>query len=182
MDTIVINLFGEPSSGKSTCAMDITTKLKRRGIKAEYVSEFAKDKVWEKNDEVFKHQEYIFGKQSFKMGKVRGKVQVIVTDSPLFLSILYNSDEEVLGENFNQVVLDMFNSYHNKNYLLIRKHAYENVGRFQNEEQAFEVRHELIGALNKYKIPYNTVVSSEDNCIQIVNDIIEEINKNTERG
>ena len=32
MDTIVINLFGEPSAGKSTCAMDITAQLKRHGI------------------------------------------------------------------------------------------------------------------------------------------------------
>ena len=32
--TIVINLFGEPSSGKSTAAMDITAKLKRAGRSA----------------------------------------------------------------------------------------------------------------------------------------------------
>ena len=41
--TIVINLFGKPSAGKSICAMDITAKLKRKGVNAEYVSEFAKD-------------------------------------------------------------------------------------------------------------------------------------------
>lgn len=44
MDTIVVNLFGEPSAGKSTCAMDITAQLKRHGVNAEYVSEFAKTK------------------------------------------------------------------------------------------------------------------------------------------
>ena len=73
MDTIVVNLFGEPSAGKSTCAMDITAQLKRHGINAEYVSEFAKDKVYENNGEVFKHQEYLFGKQSFKMGRVKNR-------------------------------------------------------------------------------------------------------------
>lgn len=69
MNTIVINLFGEPGVGKSTAAMDITAKLKRKDINAEYVSEFAKDKVYENNGKVFKHQEYLFGKQSFKMGR-----------------------------------------------------------------------------------------------------------------
>ena len=29
MNTIVVNLFGEPSAGKSTCAMDITAQLKK---------------------------------------------------------------------------------------------------------------------------------------------------------
>lgn len=40
MNTIVINLFGGSSTGKSTCVMDITAQLKRHGINAEYVSEF----------------------------------------------------------------------------------------------------------------------------------------------
>ena len=54
MNTIAGNLFGEPSAGKSTVAMDITARLKRAGINAEYVSEFAKDKAYEQNTEVFK--------------------------------------------------------------------------------------------------------------------------------
>lgn len=103
-------MFGEPGAGKSTAAMDITASLKRKGINAEYISEFAKDKVYENNGEVFKHQEYLFGKQSFKMGRVRDKVQVMVADSPLILCIVYNSDE-TLGEDFNRTVLNVFNSY-----------------------------------------------------------------------
>lgn len=118
MKTVVINLFGEPSAGKSTCAMDITAKLKRNGIIAEYISEFAKDKVWENDSEVFRHQEYIFGKQSFKMGRVKDKVQVMVVDSPLILSAVY---DKALGKNFRATVLDIFNSYNNKNYFLVRK-------------------------------------------------------------
>ncbi len=114
--------------------MDITARLKRKGINAEYVSEFAKDKVYENNGEVFKHQEYLFGKQSFKMGRVRDKVQVMVVDSPLILCIVYNNDEK-LGHDFDETVWNMFNSYDNRNYLLTRKHTYEDAGRFQNEKK-----------------------------------------------
>lgn len=174
MDTIVINLFGEPSAGKSTCAMDITAQLKRHGINAEYVSEFAKDKVYENNDEVFKHQEYLFGKQSFKMGRVKGKVQVIVVDSPLILCAVYNTDH-ILGENFNQIVLDVFNSYDNRNYLLTRNHPYENKGRLQNEDEAKEVRNKIVDKLNSYCINYKVVESSEETCKYIVENIIKEI-------
>lgn len=174
MDTIVINLFGEPSAGKSTCAMDITSKLKRNGINAEYVSEFAKDKVYENNDEVFKHQEYLFGKQSFKMGRVKNKVQVMVVDSPLILCAVYNSDE-VLGEDFNKTVLNVFNSYNNRNYLLTRFHSYENEGRFQSEDEAEAVRGKIIDKLNQYNITYEEIASTESNCKYIVNKIMEEI-------
>lgn len=59
---IVVNLFGTPGSGKSTGAAYIFSQLKMAGINAELVTEFAKDKVWENNEEVFKNQAYMFGK------------------------------------------------------------------------------------------------------------------------
>lgn len=174
MKTLVINLFGEPSAGKSTAAMDITSRLKRKGINAEYVSEFAKDKVYENNGEVFKHQEYLFGKQSFKMGRVRDKVQVMVVDSPLILCIIYNNDY-ILGEDFNKTVLNVFNSYENRNYLLTRRHTYENEGRFQNEEEALAVRNRIISKLQELNISYSISSSSEADCEEIVNNIVKEI-------
>ena len=42
-----------------------------KGINAELITEFAKDKVWENNEDVFKNQAYLFGKQSFKMSRCR---------------------------------------------------------------------------------------------------------------
>ena len=177
MDTIVVNLFGEPSAGKSTSAMDITARLKRKGINAEYVSEFAKDKVYENNNEVFKHQEYLFGKQSFKMGRVRDKVQVMVVDSPLILCAVYNQNA-TLGEDFNKTVLNVFNSYNNRNYLLTRNHPYEIEGRFQNEEEAQEVRDKIVKKLKEFDIDYTLIVSSEENCKYIADEIAKEIKGN----
>lgn len=156
--------------------MDITAKLKRKGINAEYVSEFAKDKVYESNDEVFKHQEYMFGKQSFKMGRIKNKVDVMIVDSPLLLCAVYYTDI-VLGEDFNKTVLNVFNSYDNRNYLLVRNHTYENSGRFQNEEEANEVRNMIIKMLDDMNISYETTTSSDYNCETIVNKIVEEIKK-----
>ena len=87
---IIVNLFGVPGAGKSTGAAYIFSQLKMKGINAELITEFAKDKVWENNEKVFKNQLYLFGKQSFRISRVQDEVDVIVTDSPLLLSILYN--------------------------------------------------------------------------------------------
>ena len=57
---IVINFLGEPSCGKSTAATYVFSRLKMLGISCEYVSEFAKDKVYEENETVVRHQEYVF--------------------------------------------------------------------------------------------------------------------------
>ena len=48
---LVVNLFGAPGAGKSTGAAYIFSRLKMLGINAELVTEFAKDKVWENNQE-----------------------------------------------------------------------------------------------------------------------------------
>ena len=100
----VINLFGEPGAGKSTGAAYIYSQLKMRGINVELVTEYAKDKVWEENTVVFKNQAYIFGKQFYRISRCEDKVDIIITDSPLPLSIIYNQNEN-LTENFDKTVM-----------------------------------------------------------------------------
>ena len=52
--TLVVNLFAQPGAGKSTGAAYLFYNLKCLGVNCEYVSEFAKDKVWEENKSVLK--------------------------------------------------------------------------------------------------------------------------------
>lgn len=176
---IVVNLFGVPSAGKSTGAAYIFSQIKMKGINAELVTEFAKDKVWENNEEVFKNQAYIFGKQSFKMSRCKNKVDVVITDSPLPLSIFYNQDE-VLGEDFNRTVMNVFNSYNNLNYLLLRTRPYNPVGRLQTEAESDALKQPMINLLMNRNINYSEKNGDIDGYNQIVSEIIEmlEVNKN----
>ena len=80
-----------------------------------------------------------------------------------------------MGEDFNKTVLNVFNSYNNRNYLLTRLHLYENEGRFQNEGEAYDVRQEIIDKLNQYSIKYEEIASTELNCEYIVEKVMEEI-------
>ena len=171
MKTIVINLFGAPGVGKSTGAAYIFALLKMAGIEAELVTEFAKDKVWEGNTAVFENQAYIFGKQSFRLSRCANKVDVIVTDSPLPLSIQYNQND-ISRDNFNKYVLDIFNSYENKNYYLTRIKEYSGNGRFQTEDESNQIGKEIIKILNDNNIEYRYVNGDESNYRFIADEII----------
>lgn len=120
-NTIIVNLFAGPGAGKSTGAAYVFAKLKLAGIDCEYVSEFAKDKVWENNSEVFKNQFYITGKQSFKISRCFGKVDVIITDSPIALGAVYADTE-----GLKLASLQEFNKYekNNLNVFIERKKKY----------------------------------------------------------
>lgn len=143
----------------------IFSELKMRGINAELVTEFAKDKVWENNDEVFKNQAYIFGKQSYKMSRCRDKVDVIITDSPLPLSIFYNHDK-VLGEDFNRTVMNVFNSYNNINFLLLSVVNVKSVVKKNQEikcyiSQLALLNHDVDTDENKIIMLYDTDINVE---------------------
>ena len=148
---IVVNLFGSPSAGKSTAAAYIFAQLKMQGINCELVTEFAKDKTWEHNIGALSNQAYVFGKQCYRMSRCAEQVDVIVTDSPLLLSIIYNHDP-VLGDDFNKTVLNVFNSYDNVNYLLHRVKPYNPTGRNQTEDES-----NVIGAQIKRMLIDNAV-------------------------
>ena len=149
MKTLVINLFGGPGSGKSTGAAYIFSQLKTKGFDCELVTEFAKDKVWEDNKEVFKNQFYITGKQSFKISRCNGKVNIIITDSPILLGAIYEDSKK-----FKAAVLEEFNKYRNLNFFIIRQKEYNPNGRNQTEEEAKLIDEKILNYLNENKVNY----------------------------
>lgn len=175
----VVNLFAQPGAGKSTGAAYIFAKLKMAGVNAELITEFAKDKVWEENKEVFKNQAYLFGKQYYRMSRCKDKVDVLVTDSPLLLSILYNEDE-TLGREFNAVVGNVFNSFNNLNYWINRVKPYNPKGRHQTEEEADGLIPILRFIMRDNHVEWTEYRGIEEDYDKIVEDVLrhlEEFNK-----
>lgn len=171
---ILVNLFGVPSSGKSTGAAYIFSQLKLKGINAELVTEFVKDKVYEESKEVFNNQAYIFGKQYFRISRCQDKVDVVITDSPLLLSVFYNNSE-LLGKEFETLVCKVFNSYNSLNYLLLRDKPYNPVGRFQTEEESNALAKPMRDMLEKYKVNFIERKGNQNDYDLIVEDIIKKL-------
>ena len=171
---IVLNFFGVPGVSKSTGAAYTFAKLKMIGINAELISEFAKDKVWEENKTVFENQAYIFGKQSFRQSRCDGKVDVLITDSPLPLSIMYNKDKR-LTENFNLSVMDVFNSYDNLNFLITRVKPYNPKGRHQTEAESDALGKDVIDLLESRNIKYINVPGNREGYDFIIDKVIHKL-------
>ena len=170
--TLIVNLFGSPGTGKSTCAAYIFALLKMQGISCEYVSEFAKDKVWEQNMKIFENQFYITGKQSWKIARVFGQVDVIVNDSPILTGAVFTNKKYL-----KYAIVEEFMSYgnNNLNILLQRQHEYDPTGRNETEEEAKEVDKRLLDMFqlkdieSDYEcIPYVNIPATQDGCNTIV--------------
>lgn len=144
METLVLNLFGGPGTGKSTTAAGVFAELKSRGILCEIATEYAKDLVWSRSDHLLANQIYVFGEQHHRITRLEGQVPIIITDAPLLHSIIYDR-----GENpyFRPMVLAEHKKLHNLNVFLERIKEFEPQGRVHNEEQARGIDKEIYDML-----------------------------------
>ena len=156
---LIINFIGEPGAGKSWAAWYISAKLKQNGFKVEYLSEFAKSKLYEHSEKVFTCEPYIFGKQLYKMHSMSDEVDIIITDSPIILPHFYEKDEQA-KELLKQLELYHFNQFNNLNICLMRDHDYKKEGRFQTEAQAEQLHNEMMDFLMKNHIDYYSFFTS----------------------
>lgn len=173
---VVVNLSGPPGAGKSTMAARVFTELKQLGINCELVSEVAKDKAWEHNTTALACQEYIFGAQSYRLARCREDVDVIVTDSPLPLTLIYNHNP-VLTDNFESVIMAIFDTYDNLNYFIRRVTPYRRKGRVHSAKQSNEIADQIEVLYNRLGINYIAVPGNNVGATTVINNVLCELEK-----
>lgn len=147
------------------------------GIDAEYVTEFAKDKVWENNKEAFKCQFYISGKQAFRISRCFGKVDVIVTDSPIRLGKVYAdlNNKPKLGDACVEEA-DVYRE-NSIEILLRRVKPYNPNGRNQTEEESIAIDKTLKQMLTEQNVSFVEYDGNEIGYNKICNYILERLAK-----
>lgn len=167
-ETLVANLFAAPGSGKSTMASGLFYKLKCENINCEIPGEYAKVLAWSNRTETVKDQFYVFGKQHHRVWSLKGKVDVIIADSPIMLNLAYAQD---YPDCFKETVKWSFDQYRNINFLVNRVKPYNPAGRFQSENESDEKQQEILGILKEYTIPFYMIDGNEaglEKCLEII--------------
>lgn len=167
---LVINLIAGPCAGKSTLAAGLFYHLKCNGVNCEMASEYAKDCVYNENFKTMDNQVYIFAKQHHKIWRLKDKVDVIIVDSPLILSLNYNREK---SEYFNDFVIEQYNKFNNKMYYIERgDEEFIQTGRKENFQESMYIDGNIQNILVKYNIPY-TYLKRDDAMNYILNEINE---------
>ncbi len=172
-NTKIINLFGSSGAGKSTIAAGVFHLMKLNGFSVEIVTEFAKECVYE-CPETLKDQFYVTAMQTRRINKLLGKVDFIVSDSPILLGEVYKSNKSFLKEDF---YIDLFNQYNNINYILNRRFPYIQYGRVHTELEALENDKKIRRILNKNGINYREI-ESDANAHNVIFNLINKEFKN----
>lgn len=144
--TTVLSLFAGPGAGKSTSAAYLYAQLKQRGVNAELVREYVKDWAWEERQIGTFDQIYFLGKQVRREAMLLGRVDAVVTDSPVWMVSYYaeryakprikHGTESLVQAYYDQAAMDGHRHIH---LWVNRSKEYLKAGRYETEEQARNV-------------------------------------------
>jgi nicotinamide riboside kinase len=164
--TQIINIIGAAGIGKSTLSSLLFGEMKQRGYNVELVREFVKKWAWDGRKIGEYDQIYLFGKQAFSEFSLYGKVDWIVTDSPVILSAFYDSyytkDCVIHDSVFKFLDKAQRNGIKHHNFLLKRFKKYDPRGRYESEEQIKDVDNSLVSFLDANNVKY-TPIEAIDN-------------------
>ena len=163
--TKIINLFGGPGIGKSSIASGLTYKLKKKHITCDNPYEFPKLLAWDENHSAIRDQLYVLANQHRGIVKSYGKVDYIILDSTILLSLTYRNyyksnqyPATLYGDTFDKLVLETFNQYENINILLERGEGNHNEKeRYQSLDESKELDKAIELSMISNNIPYYVV-------------------------
>lgn len=159
--TTIVNLLGGSGIGKSTTAAGLYYQMKLKGYHVELVREYVKNWMWEERRIGDYDQIYIAANQAKSEYDLYGKVDFIITDSPMILAPVYEEFYSPPGTIRDSVVKFMkkaeTNGVEHVNVLLKRNKLFDTRGRRETLEQAQEVDALVQRVLDEEGIPYITV-------------------------
>ena len=177
-NTVVVNMFAGPGAGKTTCAWEVASSLKKKGLVVEYVSEVAKEYVWDNNlkilDGSVESQRQLFEEQDRRVQRLMGKVEVIVTDSPILLNTIYVKEDD---PNFKKDVIKRFKGQRNFNVFVERGKRYEKEGRIHNYEEAVSIDNQIQSVLRENDLYFKKYTYPQiKQCIENIDNYVKKSN------
>lgn len=167
--TKIISIAGGPGSGKSTTAAGLFNLMKLARINVELTTEWVKSAVWEERGTVFEDQLYITAKQNRQLHRLIGKVDFVISDSPLFLGAIYVPKNYY--PTYSKFLMEVYNGYDNITYYLNRVKPYHTVGRGQTEKESDNIGKSILKYMNENDIKYKELDGNESAAQLIFEDL-----------
>ena len=176
---LIVNLYGGPGTGKSTTASGVFSLLKLHGVSCELTAEFAKDLTWEERKVALQNQIYVLGKQYHRMFRLIGKVDVIITDSPLLLGLIY---DQTKSDSFRKMVLELDGAFNNLNFFLKRVKPFDQKGRGHTEDESVQIDCVISDMMIDLNLTHEIILADHSGINEITRKILSEVNTGLDRA
>lgn len=153
---LMVNFYAGPSCGKTTAALELTAALKKAGYNVEYVSEYAKELVLENRTAELNDQKHVTDEQYRRFDRIRTSTDVIVTDSPVLLGLVYGDGK--IDDEYAKQIRSYYDSFDNFNMLMTRPKdaTFQTEGRVHDEKQSIELDGKIKSMLDTQGVFYGS--------------------------
>ena len=106
--TIIVNFFGSSGVGKSTLSLELTATLKKLGYNADYVPEYAKELVYQKNYSLLSKPFSIFSTQKERIDLLQILLYFCLPFMEMFMITLMKSLNMLFSMNTINIIILTF--------------------------------------------------------------------------
>lgn len=182
--TVIVNMVGQPSCGKTSTSVKLLAHLKELGVEAEYCPEAAKTYLYD-GKKVNKYMQFgLFGSECTTQSRLFDSVDVVISDSSpvlaAFYEYFYNGDNALAPackEFYKKTKEDDIKVL---NFFLPRKKKYNPKARFQTEAQATDVAIKLREWLDSEGYEYEVLDCPDEARLDAIMKRLREITNNFE--
>jgi hypothetical protein len=144
LDTLHVNLWGIPGTGKKIVASELHSILARMGASVESVQEYAKELGWagqlakqDANGDLIEVDQFVIcGEQYRRENLVHGVAQVVITEAPVLAGVLYALEDD--EPELRALLRRRTSGWRNLDVLLQNNigQRYDSRGRIQSREES----------------------------------------------
>ncbi|MBR5675926.1 MAG: PriCT-2 domain-containing protein, partial [Neisseriaceae bacterium] len=161
---LLINVYGSPATGKSYTAENLAAQFRAIGIECELVTEYATELIKAGRQDELKDQVKVTGEQLRREQAAFNHANIVITDSPTRLGIIYAPDEQKaalhdIAEQSDKIPHINILLRHNSESLA----TFSMNGRIHGKEESLAIQDELIEMMKgKYPIHHERSIPLEE--------------------
>lgn len=156
--TVLINLYGSSSAGKSSLMADLFNTLKLMGYTVEMCPEIIKQWAWDGIRPNKYDQYFLMGQEIKQQSRLFGKVDFAISDSPVLQNAFYNwylnGEDNLFQPSIDYKMMALTDGHEFRNFMLFRNKPFESKGRYQTAEEADKIAIHLVDYLEMHNMHF----------------------------
>lgn len=158
-------MISGPGSGKSVLAAELFVEMKKQGYNVEFLQEYAKKLVWQKQFDVLNNQHLVSRKYYESMVSMNDIIDYVILDSSLLNGLYYNRNNLDNLSNVDKTekyIIENYQTLNNINIFINRGNfKFEKEGRLESELESKAIDANLLKILDHFNIVYH-IIDVED--------------------